>query len=93
MRLRSFLLLLLCMCLAASLAGQNEQWLRFTNDAGNFSVLMPGQPTETKNQTPEGESRTFLSISNEVGYTVVYIASPSDQTVDEATFNVYRVPS
>lgn len=90
MRLRSLPLLLLCAGLAGSLAGQNAEWHSYKNDAGNFSALMPVQPTETTNPGDGGESHTIMALTGGVGYSVVYVVSPSDQPVDEATFNIYR---
>src|SRR5579864_1924653 len=88
MRLRPFPLLLLC--LAGSLAGQNEDWHRYSNDAGNFSVLVPAQPQESVNPGSGTETHTIQTIANRVGYTVVYVLNTSDQKVDEPTFNIYR---
>lgn len=92
MRFRRLSLLLLCVSLAGSLAGQNENWISYKNDAGNFRVQMPAQPNETTAPGESGvsESHTVMAISGGAGYTVVYVTFSSDQTVDEATYNVYR---
>jgi hypothetical protein len=90
MRLRPLLLLLAC--LVGPLAGQNEEWHRYKNDTGNFSALMPVQPTETTTPGDGGSSgsHTVMALVGGVGYTVIYVTADSDQTVDEATYNVYR---
>lgn len=90
MRLRVVLLLLLCV--AIPLAGQNENWHRYQNNAGNFSVLMPADPTDTVNPAKDGgsESHTIQAISDGIVYGVVYVNTQSEQKVDEATFQVYR---
>jgi hypothetical protein len=92
MRFRRLSLLLLCASLAGSLAGQNHDWISYRNDAGNFTVQMPAQPNETTapGQGGVSESHTLMTIEGGVGYTVIYVTFSSDQTVDEATYNVYR---
>jgi hypothetical protein len=90
MRLRPLLLLLAF--LAGPLAGQNDDWRSYKNDAGNFSILMPIQPTEsvTPGEGDASTSHTIQAITGGVGYVVVYVTLSSDQTVDEPTFRVYR---
>jgi hypothetical protein len=68
----SFLLLLWLACLAEPLAGQNEQWHTYRNDGGNFSVLMPVEPTESATPAQEGASasHTIQAISGGAGYTL-----------------------
>jgi hypothetical protein len=92
MRFRRLPLLLLCACLAGSLAGQNQDWVLYKSDAGNFTVWMPAQPSETTapGQGGVSESHTIMTINGGVGYTVIYVTFSSDQTVDDATYNVYR---
>lgn len=60
-----------------------KKWQEFTSEKGGFSVLMPGQPTETiepaKPQRVAGESRYF-SVETEGGnfsYYVSYIEFPN----------------
>jgi hypothetical protein len=81
----------LLVSLAAPVAGQTDEWHRYKNDAGNFSVLMPVEPKESVIDEPNGQSsHTIQAISGSVGYTVVYVITKAEQTVDEATFKAYR---
>jgi len=84
------LTIFLLACLAAPFAGQTNQWQRYRNDGGNFSVLILGDPKEVVNGEGAQASHTIQSISGSVGYTVVYVANPAEQPVDEPTFKIYR---
>jgi|SRR5579864_2338008 len=84
------LALFLLTCLVAPFAGQNDQWQRYRNEGGNFSVMILGDPKESVNGEGAQASHTIQSISGTVGYTVVYVANPVEQKVDDATFKVYR---
>ena len=42
---------LLLLCVAAPIAGQTDEWKRYQNAEGNFSVLFPTEPTDTKNKS------------------------------------------
>jgi hypothetical protein len=88
MRIGPLLVLVICASLAGSVAGQNQEWHRYRNDAGNFSVLMPVQPTETAGEG--GGSHTIEAISGGIGYTVVYVYNNAEQRVDQPTYNSYR---
>ncbi len=86
-----FIRISLLVCLAASLTGQTNEWRRYRNIDGNFSALMPTEPTDSPNGDQDASpSHTIQAIDGTVGYTVVYVISKDDQPVNEATFNVYR---
>lgn len=86
-----FIRISLLVCLAAPLAGQTDEWRRYKNEGGNFSVLMPVEPQDIPNGDQGAQvSHTILAISGSIGYTVVYVISKAEQPVDEATFKIYR---
>jgi hypothetical protein len=80
----------LLICLVASFAGQTSDWPRYRNADGNFSVLMPVDPKESVDGDGEMASHTIQAIADRVGYTVVYVKMPEDQTVDEANYKIYK---
>ena len=84
------LTVLLLTCLAAPFAGQSDQWQRYRNEGGNFSVLISGNPQESVSGEGAQASHTIQSISGGIGYTVVYVANTAEQPVDEPTFKIYR---
>ena len=86
----SVLAIFLLTCLASPFAGQTDQWHRYRNDGGNFSVLILGDPQDAVNGEGPQASHTIQSISGGIGYTIVYVANPTEQPVDEPTFKIYR---
>jgi len=77
--------------LVVSLAGQSGNWKTYKNDQGNFSVLFPGDPTDTINKKAEDiESHTLLVQQGSSMYMVVYSTMSSPQKVDEATFQEFK---
>ena len=90
--MRSLLSVVLILSLAAApLAAQTSEWKRYKNTDGNFSVLFPGEPADSINKTEEGaQSHTLLAKEGSAVYTVVYTLMTSAQTVDEATFQVFK---
>jgi hypothetical protein len=89
MRRSSFRFLLL-LCLATSAAAQSLNWREYKSPGGNFSVLMPSDPSDTANHDPEGDSHTIQATDHSVGYTVFYVKFSKDQIVDDANFKVHR---
>ena len=69
-----------------------ENWFTYKSVGGNFSALLPVEPKETLNPVPEeiSNSRTILSLSNGLGYMVVYAQTATEHRVDVASFNAYR---
>ncbi|MGC2743018.1 MAG: hypothetical protein WA672_07505 [Candidatus Angelobacter sp.] len=88
----TLLSVVLILSLAASpLAAQTKAWTKYKNTNGNFTVLFPGEPADSVNKTGEGvQSHTLLAKDGSVIYTVIYTAMTSAQTVDEATFQVFK---
>jgi hypothetical protein len=83
--------LCLLVLLAIPFAGQTNQWKRYKNTDGNFSVLFPGEPEDSVNQTQgDAKSHTFLAKENAAVYTVVYASISSPQPVDENTFSAFK---
>lgn len=82
---------LLLLCLAAPIAGQTDEWKTYKNDDGNFSVLFPNEPTDTKNTSEAGiQSHTLLSKVPPTLYSVVYTKMTEEQTVDESTYETFK---
>ena len=87
---RSIVIVSAVAVLVAALAGQNDQWQKYTNRSGNFSVLMPVQPKDTPTPNASTETHTIQAISGGAAYTVVYVVNPSEQQVTEANYKIYR---
>ncbi|HWX54334.1 MAG TPA: hypothetical protein VN176_07050 [Verrucomicrobiae bacterium] len=78
-------------CLAATVAGQTDEWKRYRNTDGNFSVLFPFAPAESTVADQDGmKSRSIQAVQKPSGYNVMYISMTQEQTVDEATFVGFR---
>jgi len=90
--MRSLLSVVLILSLAAApLAAQTREWKRYKNADGNFTALFPGEPADSVNKTEAGaQSHTLLAQESGAVYTVVYTLMSSEQTVDEATFQVFK---
>lgn len=91
------ILLLVSLLAPAQLAGQaqtnpqSSAWQTYKSDAGNFSASFPGEPKDVDTSGPNGPpTHTIQVFAGTNGYMVVYVTSPSDQTVDDANFNSYR---
>ncbi len=88
---RLALLFCLAVPIAGQGAGQTEEWKRYSNADGNFSVLFPVEPTDTLNgEQGEVRSHTLLALVRPNAYTVVYTTMTREQTVDEATYEVFK---
>ena len=83
--------LLILLLLSSPFTGQTAEWKSYKNTDGNFSVLFPGTPADSVNKT-DGEirSHTLLAMDKPVVYTVVYTTMSSAQTVDDATYQVFK---
>lgn len=88
--LRSSLRLSFLLCLAASVAAQSVNWREYKNPGGNFSILMPSEPSDSANRDPAGDSHTIQVTNDSVSYNVIYVKFKQDQTVDDANFKVRR---
>jgi hypothetical protein len=86
-----FIRMSLFVCLAAPLAGQTDEWQKYKNEAGNFSALFPGEPTDSLNgDQSSGVSHLIQFLSGHTGYSVVYVNVEEEQTVDDDSFNLFR---
>ena len=74
--------------LASPLAGQTNAWKPYKNAEGNFTVLFPGDPTDTPNKA-EG-SHTLIARDDSAIYSIIYTTMKSEQKVDEATFGLFK---
>lgn len=82
---------LLLLCVAAPISGQTDEWKRYKDTQGNFSVLFPTEPTDTKNKTEEGiQSHTLLSTVRPNLYSVVYTAMTQEQPVNDSTYETFK---
>lgn len=82
---------LILLLAAGPLAAQTSEWKRYKNTNGNFTVLFPGEPNDSVNQAESGvESHTLMAREASAFYTVVYTTMTNAQTVDEATFQVFK---
>ena len=82
---------LILLLAAGPLAAQTSEWKRYKNTNGNFTVLFPGEPTDTVNKTEEGaQSHTLLAKEGTALYTVVYTVMTSEQKVDDATYQAFK---
>ena len=75
---------------ATSVAAQSLNWHEYKSPGGNFSVLMPSDPSDTANHDPEGDSHTIQANDQSVGYNVFYVKFSRDQAVDDANFKTHR---
>jgi hypothetical protein len=81
----------LLLSLAVSFRGQTDEWKVYRNTDGNFRALFPGEPKDTVNPAPDPiHSNTLLAIHNGAVYMVVYAAMPTEQPVNDASFEVYK---
>src|SRR5438270_1340074 len=86
---------LLCSWLLALVAvpfmGQTNEWKRYKNTDGNFTVLFPGNPEDSVNKTDSGsQSHTLMAIQRPAIYTVVYTTMAEEQKVDNATYEIFK---
>jgi hypothetical protein len=77
--------------LALPLAAQTDAWAKYDNKEGNFTVLFPQQPADSVNGTdPSVQSHTLMARHESAIYTVIYTVHNNSQTVDNATYQVFR---
>ena len=90
--MRKLLSGILILTLAGALAAQTSEWKRYKNTNGNFTVLFPGEPTDTVNKTEDDsmQSHTLLAREATALYTVVYTTMSSEQKVDDATYQAFK---
>jgi hypothetical protein len=84
----TFLGVALTLFVVTSVAAQSLNWQEYKNSAGNFSILMPAVPVDTKSGE-DIDSHTILAFVGKVGYTVAYSKFSEDQVVNEAIYKEY----
>src|SRR5689334_8157562 len=83
--------LVILLLLSSPFTEQTAEWKTYRNTDGNFSVLFPGTPTDSINKTDaEIRSHTLMVVDKPVVYSVVYSAMNSAQTVNDATYQVFK---
>jgi hypothetical protein len=86
----AFLRLALVLFAVTSVAAQSLNWREYKNPGGNFSVVMPSDPSDTTNRDPEGDSHTIQAADHSVGYTVFCVKFSKEQAVNDANFKSHR---
>jgi hypothetical protein len=77
--------------LATPFAGQTDEWKRYKNTDGNFTVLFPGEPKDSTNEIPGGmTSHTLQIVKTPAVYTLVWTFIDAKQTVTDANFEVFK---
>lgn len=77
--------------LALPLAGQTDVWKKYDNRDGSFSVLFPGEPKDSDNNSDAGvRSHTLMASHERAIYTVIYTAHSSPQTVNSDNYEVFK---
>jgi hypothetical protein len=86
-----FIRVALFVCLAAPLVGQTDEWKKYTNDAGNFSALLPGEPQDSLNGDQSAQVSHLIRLnSGPLTYSVIYAITEEELPVDEDTFKLFR---
>jgi hypothetical protein len=77
--------------LATPFAGQTDEWKRYKNTDGNFTVLFPGEPKDSTNEIPGGmTSHTLQIVKAPAVYTMVWTFIDAKQTVTDANFEIFK---
>lgn len=85
------LLLGIVLLLASPLAGQTDEWKKFKNTDGNFTVLFPGEPQDTVNNGGSGlTSHTLQALRKPAFYMIVWTSFDSLQAVNDTNFEGFR---
>lgn len=81
----------LLLCVGVSFTASAQQWKQYQNTAGEFAVLLPGEPTNTLMQHVGGtESRSVTARHNGVVYMVAYATMAQPHPVNQTMFTAYR---
>jgi hypothetical protein len=86
----TFLRVALVLFAVTSVAAQSLNWREYKNPAGNFSVLMPTDPSDTANRDPQGDSHTIQATDHSVSYNIFYVKFAQEQAVTDANFKAHR---
>jgi hypothetical protein len=81
----------LVMMLAGSFFAQTEGWKKYSNAAGNFTVLFPHDPQDSVIEPDtQWESHTLMTVAPPNVYGVVYNFSKQEQKVDDLMFEIFK---
>jgi hypothetical protein len=86
----TFIRVALVLSAVTSVAAQSLNWREYKNPAGNFSVLMPTDPSDTANRDPQGDSHTIQATDHSVSYNIFYVKFAQEQAVTDANFKAHR---
>jgi hypothetical protein len=86
----TFLRVALVLFAVTSVAAQSLNWREYKSPGGNFSVLMPSDPSDTTNRDPEGDSHTIQATDHSISYNIFYVKFSQDQAVNDANFKAHR---
>ena len=75
---------------ATSVAAQSAYWRQYTNAAGDFSVLLAGEPRLSTDVQGTKTIHTVQSLVDSLGYSVMYIKQERDQAVDDASYRAFK---
>jgi hypothetical protein len=77
--------------LATPFSGQTDEWKRYKNTEGNFTVLFPGEPKDSANPIAGGmSSHTLQALKAPAIYTLVWTFIDAKQGVTETNFEVFK---
>ncbi len=83
--------LVLMMLLTSSFVGQTDNWKKYKNTDGNFTVLFPGEPQDSLNKKDDTlNSHTLMAQEKPALYMVVYSSMSQDQAVNDTNFRIFR---
>lgn|SRR5262249_26694782 len=86
-----FFWLMLLLTLSLGAQSNTDNWKRYSNNEGNFTVLFPGEPQDMVNGNNDlVQSHTLMVQEKPAVYMVVYASMSSAQTVDDATYQVFK---
>jgi hypothetical protein len=71
--------------------GQTDEWKKYKNTEGNFTVLFPGEPQDIANERISGTtSHGLLAQKMPVVYVVVWSVLDVAQPVNDANFEAFK---
>jgi hypothetical protein len=81
----------LVLLLASPFTGQTSEWQKYRNAEGNLTVLFPGEPNDSVNQTDSTiQSHTLAARQGTAIYMVIYATTVKAQPVDDANFEIFK---
>jgi hypothetical protein len=84
-------ILAVVLLLTSALIAQTENWIKYKNADGNFSVLLPKEPEDRiTNDKPEMVTHVIMALDQGTMYSITFATMLDDQIVTEATYDIYR---